>query len=60
MHCLSFWVYKLEKASRRLRYYLTPHPGLDATYWKQQGGGEVRVLSPPLPLAHAEALCNDL
>ncbi len=60
MHFLSFWVYKLEKASRRLRYYLTPHPGLDATYWKQQGGGEVRVLSPPLPLARAEALCNDL
>lgn len=60
MHCLSFWVYKLENASRRLRYYLTPNPSLDATYWHQQGGGQVRVLSPALPLARAEALCNDL
>lgn len=60
MHCLSFWVYKLENANRRLRYYLTPHPNLDATYWQQQGGGQVHVLSPSLPLARAEALCNDL
>lgn len=60
MHCLSFWVYKLENANRRLRYYLTPNPGLDAAYWQQQGGGQVYVLSPSLPLARAEALCNDL
>ncbi len=60
MHCLSFWVYKLENANRRLRYYLTPHPGLDAFYWQQQGGGKVYVLSPSLPLAQAEALCMEL
>lgn len=60
MHCLPFWVYKLTKASRRLRYYLTPHPGLDAAYWQEHGGGEVRVLSPALPLAQAETLCADL
>lgn len=60
MHCLSFWVYKLDSANRRLRYYLTPHPGLDAFYWQQRGGGKVHVLSPALPLAQAEALCSDL
>ena len=60
MHCLSFWVYRLEGAERRRRYYLTSNPQLDATYWAQRGGGQVHVLTPPLSIARAEQLCDQL
>ncbi len=60
MHCLPFWVYKLTGASRRRRYYYTPNPRLDASYWQEQGGGQVQVLTPPLSIAQAEALCQAL
>jgi competence protein ComFA len=56
MRCLPFWVYRLQGAARRQRYFITCHPALDACYWQQRGSGQVLVLTPPLSIARAEEL----
>ncbi len=56
MRCLPFWVYRLQGAARRQRYFITCHPALDACYWQQRGSGQVLVLTPSLSIARAEEL----
>lgn len=60
MHCLSFWVYKLHKAPRRRLYHVSPNPAFDAYFWQEGGGGQVEVLTPPLDLASALTLADEL
>lgn len=56
MHCLSFWVYRLQGVERRQRYFITCHPALDAYYWSRHGAAQLTVLSPPLAIARCEQL----